>query len=144
MDLLSEFNRQVLRYQDDAYTLAWYLAGSGQRAEVITQAAVEEAFKHFTACPQDCRLLLLKEVTVHAWRSPTNSEQNKTGKDIFCDQGLSHLEQAALALVDGLRLSYQDAAFVLSCSQAQTAHFLALARFKQSQSISLEVAAAGA
>lgn len=121
MDLLSEFNQQVLAYQDDAFTLAWYLCGSDECAEAITQAAVEEAFIHFSARPADCWLLffeLVVRIARRVWISDASGN-----------------ERVAMTLVDVLGLNYQEASLVSRCSLTEMSRRVAQARRKQNESI---------
>lgn len=135
MDRLDYFNQQVLRYQDDAYTLACYLVGSEQEAVAITQEAVKAAFR---LCPQQkgisCRLLLLRQVCrLCRGRRPAGPFAEALPW-LFNSFSIAIHERMTLVLVDVLGLDYHEAAAVTGLPVKNIARLLANARRKLGQS----------
>jgi DNA-directed RNA polymerase specialized sigma24 family protein len=125
---LTAFNRQVLEWQEAAYTLAYYLTGSQEQAEEIVQAAVLQAYLK-NGGAEGTRAALLKAVVASACkqaRFPTQAN----GSDLLSRtlSGLSHERRCAVLLVDVLGLTYDEAARVLSSTPARVSEWLAQGR----------------
>lgn len=130
MDHLSQFNRQVLQCQDDAYTLAWYLLGNEAQAEAVTQAAVESTYPCFASNRTDCRLLILKQVAKQ-WLVRRPDACSSAEASIYHELGFLPIhEREVLLLIDVLGLSYPEAACVLERPMKEIMRLLAHARWK--------------
>ena len=138
MDKLARFNQQVLRYQDDAYTLACFLVGNEKEAEQVTQEAVAAAFR---LCPQQgggCRLLLLRQVC-RLCRARRPAGQIFSGLPGQLNSfGIAIHERMVLILVDVLELSYRETAAVLSLPVKNVGRLLSIARRKVSDQEALQ------
>jgi len=130
MDTISLFNQQILRCQDEAYTLAWYLLGDEIEAEKTTQAAVEAAFRLFTPNRENCRRLILQQVLRQCRRkTPMKETLPIEGIPQRCDS-LTCFERQTLILVEILNMNYADTALVLGQPVQEISRLLAQARWK--------------
>jgi len=128
MDTLTHFNQQILRCQDDAYTLAWYLLGDEAEAEAVLQKAVEAAYHCFESRQINCHLLILKQV-VNQWRERKPVTCGSLGADIFDNQQIViQQELVVLILIDILRLSYPEASIITGIPLRKIGPLLARAR----------------
>lgn len=127
---LSQFNQQVLRCQDDAYTLAWYLLGDEAQAASATQASVAAAFPFYSPYLKNCRVLILKQVInqCRAWKTARETRAIASVHPGF--PALPELERYALILIDILNLSYTDTAVVLDRSVSEISGLLSQGRRK--------------
>lgn len=124
---LSEFNRQVLLLQDEAFTLACHLLGDENAAAEITGRAILSIYQHETRGHNaSIRLPLLRCIIQLASRWPT-TPGNQPLPPLT---GLRELDCLVLFLVDCLGLTYADASAVLHCSSRKLAVRLAQARRK--------------
>ena len=125
---LTLFNQQVLKCQDDAYTLAWYLFESEVEAERVTQIAIEVAFHGLSARRIDCRLSILKQVVIQ-WRLRKPAAYSSAFATFPQDlRLLPEPERLALVLIDILQLSYAEAAWVIGYPFNKIGRLLAHAR----------------
>lgn len=125
---LAAFNRQILEWQEAAYTLAFYLTGSETEAEQTVQDAVLQAYRLSSAHPSGARTALLQAV-IGACRK-LHGAAHTNGKDGLAGllNQLSPERRCAVLLVDVLGLSYEEAARVLSSSPARVSEWLAQGR----------------
>jgi len=124
---LSEFNRQVLLFQDEAFTLACHLTGDENAAADITQRAFLCVYQHQTSSNDASIRLPLLRCIIHKsshYPVPLNS------KSVTLLEGLPEPECLVPFLVDCLGLTYADASHVLHCSSRNLAVRLAQARRK--------------
>ena len=127
---LSRFNHLVLQYQDDAYTLAWYLLGDKAKAETITQAAVYAAYPLFLANSGDGKLLILNMI-LHLCREKKAAQETlMISKAHPACRSLLESERHALILIEILNLSYQDTAVVTGRPVQEISWILGQARRK--------------
>ena len=123
---LTTLNGLAQRYQDEIYTLAYYLIGDEARAVQATEAAFEQVY-HPELLADHFRLEVLRQV-LRACRS--RRVERSTSQDALCSRllGLTPDEQAAVVIIDVLGLSYEQAAWIISCNQKQLMKLLAQAR----------------
>jgi hypothetical protein len=130
MDTLQRFNQQVLRYQDEAYTLACYLLGNDSEAVAVTQQAVANTYR---LCPKagiNCRLLLFRQVC-RLSRAARPAGQVFAGLPWRMNSfSIAAHERMALILVDVLGLDYRQTAAVLALPVDNVSRLLAGARRK--------------
>ncbi len=133
MNILTHFNQQVSRCQDDAYTLAWYLLGDEVEAEVVLQAAVQTAYAYFSPNQVECRMLIFKQVVVQCQKrtpAPRNSVEPGILRDL---QFLNQHKRVVLVLVDILGLPHSEAAYLTNHPQEQIRCLLAQARWQMTE-----------
>ena len=125
---LAAFNRQVMEWQEAAYTLAYYLTGNEAQAEETVQGAVLQAYQKSGANPNGGRAALLQAVIGTCRKLHHAAHAN--GKDGLAGilSNLSPERRCAVLLVDVLGLSYEEAAQVLSSSPARVSEWLAQGR----------------
>lgn len=125
---LAAFNRQIMEWQEAAYTLAYYLAGSQQQAEEIVQEAVLQAYLKNEGA-DGVRTALLKAVIAVSCK-PSQRPWRASGSDTLARtlSGLSHERRCAVLLVDVLGLNYDEAARVLSSTPTRVSEWLAQGR----------------
>lgn len=116
MNELSWFNQQILKCQDDAYTLAWYLLGDESAAEAAVQKALISLFAQNKARDKDCRIYILRSV-LQQCQNQTRLSFKMTGAPLHreFDELLHKLparDRQTLVLVDVIGLSYEEAADV--------------------------------
>jgi DNA-directed RNA polymerase specialized sigma24 family protein len=139
------FNSMALHYQDEAYTLAYYLLGDEGSAEKATQAAFAQLYQNARLQANHFRLEVLRRVLVscQGWfgslpgraklRTKTSAVAGR-GDDLSWKlMDLKEAERSAVVLVDVLGLDYAEAAQVLSSSKKQVSRLLAQARLNLSQ-----------
>lgn len=138
---LSHFNTLAVQYQDDVYTLAYYLLGDEDRASEATQSAFLQVFRRVGVRPDQFRLSALRWVFLQAqqqrraWQNWITSTQDPLLRQLT---SLKEDESSALILVDMLGLNYVEAAQVMGCSRKQVGKLLTHARIvlsKQSDKI---------
>jgi hypothetical protein len=113
------FNRLVLKYQDQAYTLAWYLFGGDEPAVKAVQAAVQRLYRRFPAEDEEFRLHLLQHVWQQARSRPIRlpAEGLLGGAAGFPWENLTCRQAQLLVLVSVMGLDYRQAARVTGCSK---------------------------
>jgi DNA-directed RNA polymerase specialized sigma24 family protein len=126
---LTRFNAMAMRYQDDAYTFAYYLLGDDGCAARVTGTAFARVSRQRKLEPANFRADILRMVleSCHAERIPVSGSRvvgDLTGKL----QHLSFDERSAVVLVDVLGCSYDEAASVLDCSTRQVMRLLTRGR----------------
>jgi DNA-directed RNA polymerase specialized sigma24 family protein len=128
---LSAFNSLALRYQDDAYTLAYYLLGDEKRATEATEAAFARLYRRVNPSLDQFRLEVLRGV-ISVSREGNSHPVPVTGRGELNQQllKLNPRERSVVVLVDVLGLNYEQAAQVLGCSVKETGRFLAQARMR--------------
>lgn len=131
---LTIFNTLAMRYQDEAYTLAYYLLGEDSRAAEATQAAFTHLYRRGKLRADGFRVEILRQILLDcrpAQRKfgglrvngpPSSDPQSRP--ILLLKEG----ERSAVVLVDVLGLEYAAAAQVLGCSIKQLGKLLALAR----------------
>jgi DNA-directed RNA polymerase specialized sigma24 family protein len=126
---LSAFNSLALRYQDDAYTLAYYLLGDEKRAAEATQAAFSRLYRRADASHDQFRLEVLRWV-ISVSHPKDSHPVPVTGRGDLSEKllKLNARERSVVVLVDVLGLNYDQAARVLGCSVKETGRLLAQAR----------------
>jgi hypothetical protein len=138
---LVTFNSLALHYQDEAYTMAFYLLGDEKRAEKATQVAFKQLFLHTRVSADRFRLEVLRRVlnNCYGWFGSLPVRQ-KAGTAAESRDDLSskllelqESERSAVVLVDVLGLDYEEAAHVLGSSRKQVSKMLAQARLNLSQ-----------
>lgn len=133
------FSALVLRCQDDAYTLAYYLLGDEEEAARATQAAFARV-QRLGSLPQSrFRLEVLRGVLKCA-RGEANAHPGAVQPNDAISRmllGLRSEDRTALVLVDILSLSYAEAAQVLGCSKQGLAKRLGHARLNLSRAVSV-------
>jgi DNA-directed RNA polymerase specialized sigma24 family protein len=142
---LTSFNTLALRYQDEVFTLAYYLLGDEASAAKAAQTAFEAVFRRIGKMQKDSfRFEVLRSVLekcrqakgMYLARKPSLTEHRKTDFQTTVFRRLMHLpreECETAVLVDILGLSYEEAGRVLGCSTKEIGHLVALARFNLSQ-----------
>lgn len=129
---LSHFNTLAIQYQDDVYTLAYYLLGDEDQASEATQAAFLQVYRRVGVRPDQVRLSALRWVLLQAQQQRRVGENQLNGstQDPLLRQlaSLKEDEASVLILVDMLGLNYDEAAQVLGCSKKQVGKLLTHAR----------------
>jgi len=123
---LAEFNRQVLLFQDEAFTLACDLLDDEGTAIRVTQEAFEQVYSHDWKGNGSIRLPVLQRIIL------VSSESRailKKRKNTLLGE-LPEPERFVLLLVDHLSLTYEETSRVLHCSLDTVASRLAHARWK--------------
>lgn len=123
---LKQFNQQVLACQDDAFTLAIALVGDEELACQIVEEAIWKVYMNGRKSTQPMHLQVLKEVILYCRRF--NHPQNLDVVSIQGWEGLNHHYREVLLLVDVLRRTYQDAAFILDTTEHEINYTVAIAR----------------
>jgi DNA-directed RNA polymerase specialized sigma24 family protein len=126
---LSEYKILALRYQDEAYTLAYYLLGDEQQAEETIQAAFGRLFQQGNAPVGRFRLEALRGVLLYVRRSHVVLSLVADPDPLI--QQLTRLgmaQRSAIVLVDVLGLDYEEAGQVLGVSKKQAGRLVAQGR----------------
>lgn len=137
---LDTFNHLAANYQDDAFTLAFYLLGDEAHALEVAETAFARLYQRLSrevADPRSAdqfRMEMLHQVfTICCEEQGMSANMGWAGArvlDALCRQ-LLHLKQkerAAVILVDVLGLTYAEAAQVMGCWQKQLGKLLTQAR----------------
>ena len=127
---LAQFNQQVLKCQDDAYTLAWYLLGDEAEAQAVMQAAVEAAYHCFSRSQSDCHLRILQQVVDQLRKRNPSARHLKQSGQSHPLHFLAESERLVVVLIDLIGLDYAPAAFIMGCSRREIGCLLARARRK--------------
>lgn len=116
---LEKFNRMVQQYQDESYTLAFYLLGNQAEAIESLEAAVQKAYRGRRDARGPFRLWFFRYVVVECQRKmkPGNQEMalsitNGTAEFQAMISRLPERMRIITILVDLLGLRYQEAAVV--------------------------------
>lgn len=109
---LAEFNRQVLLFQDEAFTLACDLLGDEDTASRVTQEAFEQVYSHDWKSNGSIRLPVLHRIIQGSSKSRAILKERK---NILLGK-LAESERYVLLLVDHLSLTYEETSRVLHCS----------------------------
>jgi DNA-directed RNA polymerase specialized sigma24 family protein len=126
---LNNFNRLILQFQEDAYTLAFYTLGNELQACEAVQKAITYAFHH----PQvnDIRLGILSNVTNLCMQLPARAIDLDVVPEIIRRLGnIPIQERLALILIDVLGLNYAQAAIICRKPEAQISRLLSHARVR--------------
>ncbi len=126
---LASYNRQVLLFQDEAFTLACDLVGDEARAAEITQGGFTGVYREGWDGKSSIRLAVLARIVRECKSAQAGS---KTSPSALL-AGLPGCERLAVLLVDRFGLSYVEAAQVLRCSAGKLVGWLATARLKASR-----------
>ena len=132
---LITFNNLAVRFQDEAYTLAYYLLGDENRAAETTQDAFARLYQRAGLRLDKFRLEIFRWVLAHA-HSRSGVLSRATARDELSRDllRLNERERSVVVLIDVMGLSYDEAAEVLDCSKKQVGQLLALARIHFSHS----------
>ncbi len=120
---ISAFNRQALQWQEEAYTLAYYLLGNKETASQAVEQAFLQAFDQSREIPGKLRLLRLVLACCKAFVS---SVRLASRHDPILSLPLN--ERQVILLVDVLGLSYSEAALVIGTSTGRVSQWLASGR----------------
>jgi DNA-directed RNA polymerase specialized sigma24 family protein len=121
---LEAFNQKVLRFQDEMFTLAYYLTCDEKQAAVVAREACIRCFQEKLDGTIPFRLALLKKVIRCSRHFPLMASAE--GSNLL--KMLNDNDRQAVLLVDILGLSYEEAAMVLDCPEGQIARHLSQAR----------------
>jgi len=133
---LSAFNRMALHYQDEVFTLAYYLLGDEAGASEAVQSAFEAVYQRAGGLGVDrFRRELMRSVLTsirkgHQWFTLRGKGQDEVSRQLMV---LKNEVREAAILVDVLGLTYDEAADILGCSQKQAARLVAQARLDLSR-----------
>ncbi len=119
-------NDLTQKYQDEVYTLAYYLLGNEPAAVKITQEAFIQVHRP-DMIKEHFRLEALKYILLDCkGKRPRHS----ASADAMCDKllKLEEDEQAAVVLVDVLGLTYDEAAWVMGRNPKQVTKLVSQAR----------------
>ncbi len=144
---LTTFNTLALHYQDDAYTLAYYLLGDESCAERATQAAFNRLYQFTGLRFERFRLEVLRRVLEYCQQKVPMSYRavfHKAVRAVVGDRdgtlrklmALKAGERSVVVLVDVLGLDYEETAQVMGSSKKQVSRLLAQARQKMSAAAS--------
>ena len=123
----TDFNRLVLRHQEEAYTLAFYTLGDERQACETVQKVVAEAFR--SPANGNFQLRILQGVSNICSRSTSHSVDPNVVPEIVRQLSCIPLqERLAVVLIDILGLNYAQAAQVCRQSKDQLSRILAQAR----------------
>ncbi|MCL4560969.1 MAG: hypothetical protein M1281_10180 [Chloroflexi bacterium] len=120
------FNRQVVRFQEEAFTLAYDLLGNEAAAVDIVQGAFSIVYCHAWDGRCSIRLKVLRQLV----RDCTRCQGVPVTGEAHPLTNLPVSERLPLLLVDRLGLTYPEAAWVLHCSMKKVSGNLAQARRK--------------
>ncbi len=126
---LMRFNRLVLKFQDEAYTLSWYLFCSEEPAALAVQTAVLRLYRDFPKEEECFRTQLLffvmqqgKNLRIQLPEEVVSNEASG-----FRLNALSCQQAQMLLLVSMMGFDYQQAARVMGCSRRFVAREIATA-----------------
>lgn len=120
---ISAFNRQAMQWQEEAYTLAYYLLGSKDTASQVVEQAFLQAFSQSREAPGRLRLL---RFVLACCQSFVSGMRRGNGHDPILALPLP--ERQVILLVDVLGLSYTEAAQVIGSSTGRVSQWLASGR----------------
>jgi DNA-directed RNA polymerase specialized sigma24 family protein len=135
---LTTFNMLAQHYQDEAYTLAYYLLGEETQASEATQAAFTGLFQRTEMPVEHFRMEMLRWVLAYCQKLGLPLSRQAISKEIAHQlRYVKEDERSALVLVDVLGLDYAEAGQVLHCSTRHISRLLAQGRLslaRQSES----------
>ena len=127
---LSDFNRKVIQYQDECFTLAYYLTGDDTLAGRAVQQAILKTFQSLSGEECDLRVELYrwviyfcKDISARTLKRPKTFDA--VWNSIY---SLKVEERLAIVLIDILGLTYEDAALAASRPVQTLGSWLAQAR----------------
>jgi len=134
---LEEFNRLVMKYQDEAFSVAFYMLGNEGQAGQVVQLAVRQAFTTFKSKKPDFRIQILQLVCEGCLNSQGQTPGNRTQLSPLQKQmiNLPGTERLAIILIDMLGLSYAQAGSILRQSPVQMRGLLTQGRLKLKKKI---------
>lgn len=142
---LDTFNHLAGYYQDDAFTLAYYLLGDEARALEVVDTAFSHLYRRMGREVADrrsadqFRLEVLHHIFAICFEEQKMSSNvgwaGARALEALCRQllNLKEKERAAVVLVDVLGLTYDEAAQVMGCWKKQLGKLLAQARLSLSR-----------
>lgn len=126
---VDQLNMLTLRFQDEAYTLAYYMLGNDELASEVTQKAFAGMYENFSL-----RMDAFKQAAMRNVLAGCRSAEMKADPAATRD-ALNHRllrlntdARSAVVLVDILGLCYDEAGHILGCTQKQVGQLLAQAR----------------
>jgi DNA-directed RNA polymerase specialized sigma24 family protein len=128
---LTTFNRMALHYQDEVFTLAYYLSGDETSASEAAQSAFQMVYRQGPGLKLDrFRNEVMRNVLRHYHQSKRQYlPRHKAGDEVAARLlNLKDDEREAVILVDVLGMSYEEAGAILGCSKKQVNHLVAQAR----------------
>lgn len=137
---LATFNTLAASYQDEAYTLAFYLLGDEDRATEATRVAFSRLYEQLGTKLENFRTEALRWVVSVSRQSVPLFARALASKPLDSSGligrllALSENERCAVVLVDILGLRYEEAAQVLGSSRKQVGSWVAQARLNLQQS----------
>jgi DNA-directed RNA polymerase specialized sigma24 family protein len=126
---LTNFNRLILQFQEEAYTLAFYMLGNELQACETVQKAITYAYHHPPV--NDIQLGILSNVTSLCMQLPARAIDLEVVPEIvrrLCN--IPNQERLAVILVDILGLNYAQAAIICRKPEAQISRLLSHARVR--------------
>ncbi len=128
----------TLQYQDEAYTLAYYLLGDEVRAMDAVEVAVRGIYQGQRRLPNQFRLEIFRRV-LDAIRPFNGFDGLAAGQDeLSCRLKTLTLDQrSALVLVDIMGLDYAQTCQVLGLSQKRLGRLIAEGRIGLSRQLAL-------
>lgn len=133
---LIEFNTLALRFQDEAFTFAYYLLGDEVQASEATQAAFAGLYRSEEPQLAPFRLEVLRWVLAQCRRQVQQQSpvpRFRMGEALINDlQWLGMEERSAVVLVDVIGLPYDEAARVIGIPRQHLIRSLALGRLRMS------------
>lgn len=132
---LATFNTLALHFQDEAYTLAYYLLGDETRSAEVTQLAFDRLYQRSGLRLEQFRLEVLHEIWAQTRQLGRAALSHALARDALCQQlmGLKDDERLAVILVDVLALDYEEAGRVMGGSRKQVGKLLAQGRMKMAE-----------
>lgn len=147
---MEALNRLIMAYQDQAYTLAYYLLGDEVMAEAATHGGIQDLWRELVRQSTTMTRSTNAEVRTHfltaVLRACARMKHRRYGKIgpganlseeklHTCLASLAFYEHAALVLVDVLKLDYSEAAAIIEQPVDKLRRHLALARHRLCQSM---------
>lgn len=124
---LNNFNHLIFKFQEDAYTLAFYMLGNELQACEAVQKAITYAYHHPPV--NDLRLGILSNVSSLCIQLPARPIDLDVVSEIVRRLGnIPIQERLAVILIDILGLNYAQAATVCRRPEAYIGRQLTLAR----------------
>jgi DNA-directed RNA polymerase specialized sigma24 family protein len=126
---LTSMNRLAEQFQDEAFTLAYYLLGDEIQAAQATQGAFAHLYQHAQGRMDQIRFEVLRWVLQHCRKAGMQFAHLTTSEEIVRQLlFLKEDQRSVIVLVDVLDLDYAEAAQVLHCSRKQIGKLLAQGR----------------
>lgn len=129
---LEEFNRLVLKHQDEAFCLAFYMLGNQAQAGQVVQSAVQQAYTNFRGKKGNFRIQILQLVCEGCLKAQGQTPGIRAQLAPLMKQmnNLPGTERLAIILIDMLGLNYAQAGLILRQSPVQLRRLLAQGRLK--------------